>query len=311
MAARAGARLAGLEFVQFHPTAMAVGGNPMPLLTEALRGEGAVLVDETGGRFMTEVHPLAELAPRDVVARSIWRHRQHGHDTLLDATAFGDRLARRFPTVLELCLERGLDPRSEPIPVAPAAHYHMGGVVVDRDGRTSVPGLWACGEVAHTGLHGANRLASNSLLEALVFAARIGTRLAEGADSVIVNEHAAPVHPEVEVSEAPRLEHGGGEFAGRLREVMWSGVGLERTAAGLRRAMWEIHQLEREVSPGVGELHNLLTVARLVTHAAWTRTESRGAHFRSDIPWQDQHWRQPLYFEGMEAIEPLPIAVAG
>jgi L-aspartate oxidase len=309
MAARAGARLAGLEFVQFHPTALAVGGNPMPLLTEALRGEGALLIDETHQRFMEGVHQLAELAPRDVVARAIWRHRRDGHEAFLDATGLADRMPDRFPTVLDLCLRRGLDPRLEPIPVAPAAHYHMGGVVVDRHGRTSLDGLWACGEVAHTGLHGANRLASNSLLEALVFGSRIGERLAVGVD--LPSPARIPRRPSVPVAAQPWFGDRAEDVATKLREIMWSGVGLERTASGLRRAMLEVRHLRQEAASGLGELHNLLTVAGLVARAAWARTESRGAHFRSDVPWQDSHWRQHLYIEGDELIDPQPIAVAG
>jgi L-aspartate oxidase len=180
MAARAGARLADLEFVQFHPTALAVaGGGRLPLLTEALRGEGAVLVDGAGRRFMLEEHPLAELAPRDVVARAIHRRLAAGEGVFLDArVAIGDRFPERFPTVFQAARDAGLDPRREPLPVVPAAHYHMGGVVTDERGRTSLPGLWACGETAATGVHGANRLASNSLLEALVFGARVAGDLA-------------------------------------------------------------------------------------------------------------------------------------
>jgi L-aspartate oxidase len=184
MAARAGARLVDLEFVQFHPTALAgaaADGEPLPLLTEALRGEGAVLIDDRGTRFMSEEHPDRELAPRDVVARAIWRRLAAGRQVFLDArAAVGERFPERFPTVYALCRQRGLDPRREPLPVAPAAHYHMGGVAVDANGRTSLPGLWACGEVAATGAHGANRLASNSLLEALVFGARVAADLRGG-----------------------------------------------------------------------------------------------------------------------------------
>jgi L-aspartate oxidase len=184
MAARVGARLVDLEFVQFHPTALAgaaAGGEPLPLLTEALRGEGAVLIDDRGTRFMSEEHPDRELAPRDVVARAVWRRLAAGRQVFLDArAAVGERFPERFPTVYALCRQRGLDPRREPLPVAPAAHYHMGGVAVDANGRTSLPGLWACGEVAATGAHGANRLASNSLLEALVFGARVAADLRGG-----------------------------------------------------------------------------------------------------------------------------------
>ena len=177
LAARAGAVLRDLEFVQFHPTALALGADPMPLATEAIRGEGAILVDGRGERFMADV-PGAELAPRDVVARAIWRQIAAGQEVFLDARiALGSRFARRFPTVTAICHAAGLDPARQPIPVRPAAHYHMGGVAVTASGRTTVPGLWACGEVAATGLHGANRLASNSLLEAVAFAGWVAADL--------------------------------------------------------------------------------------------------------------------------------------
>ena len=185
LAWRAGARLADLEFVQFHPTALDVGADPMPLLTEALRGAGATLVDADGRRLLADAGPQAELLPRDVVARALWSALASGRRALLDAReAVGEAFPERFPTVFEACRQHGLDPRVEPIPVAPAAHYHMGGVDVDLEGRTSVPGLWAAGEVACTGVHGANRLASNSLLEALVFGARVARSVGEALPHV-------------------------------------------------------------------------------------------------------------------------------
>lgn len=182
MAARAGALLADLEFVQFHPTALAApGADPLPLLTEALRGEGAVLLDDRGRRFMADVHPLAELAPRDIVARAIWSRIAEGHAVYLDArVAVGDRFPTRFPTVFRLCQAHGIDPRTERVPVAPAAHYHMGGIAVDAHGRSTLPGLWAAGEVTSTGVHGANRLASNSLLEAIAFGGHVADDIARG-----------------------------------------------------------------------------------------------------------------------------------
>ncbi len=173
LAARAGALIADPEFVQFHPTAIAIGRDPAPLATEALRGEGAILVDETGRRFMLDVHKDAELAPRDVVARALHRELAAGHKTFLDCTkTIGASFEQRFPTVYGACKSAGIDPATQPIPVAPAAHYHMGGIASDADARASLDGLWVVGECAATGLHGANRLASNSLLEALVFGAR-------------------------------------------------------------------------------------------------------------------------------------------
>ena len=314
MAARAGARLAGLEFVQFHPTALHDGSRPMALLTEALRGEGAVLVDDRGSRVMDGVHTLVDLAPRDVVARAIWRRLADGERVFLDATALGNRLGERFPTVLQLCAGRGLDPRCEPIPVAPAAHYHMGGVVVDIDGHSSLPGLWACGEVAFTGLHGANRLVSNSLLETLVCGARVGDALASGplpptrpgaARRSMDGASGLPaVDPWIEHSEAAR------DIAADLRELMWRGVGLERSAAGMRRALEGVRELRLQAPIGTGELANMLLVGELVTRAAMARTESRGSHYRLDFPRSSRHWRQALVFEGQRMLEPRPIVAA-
>jgi L-aspartate oxidase len=313
MAARAGARLSGLEFVQFHPTALDAGERPMPLLTEALRGEGAQLIDETGNRFMTSIHPMAELAPRDIVSRALWRHQAMGHSTLLDATALADRLAARFPTVLDLCRERGFDPRREPIPVAPAAHYHMGGIEVNGVGETTIAGLWACGELAHTGLHGANRLASNSLLEALVYGGRIGDSLAVRPLTAPEPDRAASLLAgrEVRVALDPWLDQRSNAIADRLRALMWRWVGLERSEAGLDRALVELEVLVREAPLGLSELDNMMRVARLITTSARARTESRGAHFRRDVPWPDQHWRQDLFVESGQLLDPRPIAVAG
>jgi len=306
IAVRAGARLADLEFVQFHPTALADGSDPMALLTEALRGEGAVLVDEGGTRFMSQVHPDAELAPRDVVARAIWRHLASGHQVLLDARAMGDRFAVRFPTVYGLCTTRGLDPRARPVPVSPAAHYHMGGVLIGATGRTSLAGLWACGEVACSGLHGANRLASNSLLEAMVYGARVGEALSgpelrpspvAGARLRTPGQRPSAVQAWIEGS--PKCEHSASE----LRRVMWQRVGVERCAAGLEAALGEIDDLRASAGSGCGELDNMLTMARLVAAAALARTESRGAHFRTDFPELDPTWQRHLVFEGERLVE--------
>src|SRR5271165_1872600 len=178
LAARAGAALVDLEFVQFHPTALDAGGHPLTLVSEAVRGEGATLIDETGTRFMSGV-PGAEVAPRDVVARAVWRHLTDGHRVFLDATAaLGSRFAGHFPVIAAACAACGIDPATQPIPVRPAAHYHMGGIAVDWRGRSTLAGLWACGETAGTGLHGANRLASNSLLEAVVGAGWVADSVA-------------------------------------------------------------------------------------------------------------------------------------
>ena len=337
MAARAGARLVDLEFVQFHPTALAVhaadaAGAPLPLLTEALRGEGAVLVDDRGVRFMAAVHPDRELAPRDVVARAIWARLAEGRRVFLDATgAVGERFPERFPTVFALCRQHGLDPRVEPLPVLPAAHYHMGGVAVDARGRTSLPGLWACGEVAATGAHGANRLASNSLLEALVFGARVAEDIqdlqnVEGVEAVAtvataaragpVRAPAAPVAPvappDLELSAA-----GSEVLVARLRRVMWERVGVERDEAGLAAAVAELAALSRQpatdlagttdgrrhpaasvlADPGfaAAEARNLLLAGRLLAQAARERRESRGGHYRVDYPHADAAWQRRLF----------------
>jgi L-aspartate oxidase len=273
MAARAGALIGDPEFVQFHPTAIAIGRDPSPLATEALRGEGGLLIDETGHRFMPGVHKDAELAPRDVVARATHREIVAGHKIFLDCTtALGGTFAARFPTVYAACKSAGIDPASQPIPVAPAAHYHMGGIATDARGRTSLDGFWAVGECASTGLHGANRLASNSLLEGLVF----GARLADDVRGTIAQAagHGTPAAPERFASPSPPHI---------LREAMTRCVGLERDAAGLKEALRTIEQVER-VSGGEPALLNMTASARLVAAAALARTESRGGHYRSDFP---------------------------
>jgi L-aspartate oxidase len=256
----------------------------MPLLTEALRGAGAVIVDETGRRFLADFDRAAELAPRDVVARAIALHLRDGHRAFLDATAIGERLPGDFPTVFALCRRHGLDPRSERLPVAPAAHYHMGGVLVDENGKSELPGLWACGEVASTGVHGANRLASNSLLEAVVF----GRRVARDVAGCGRPAGLGPVTPPELVPAAA----GSDVELAPLRAAMWRDVGLLRTRAGLQRALAVIDAIAQAVAPGHGELHNLLTVAPLVAKAALAREESRGSHFRLDHPRPDPGWRR-------------------
>jgi L-aspartate oxidase len=273
MAARAGATIADPEFVQFHPTAIDIGRDPAPLATEALRGEGAVLIDETGRRFMLDVHPDAELAPRDIVARALHRERAHGHKTYLDCTkAIGAGFAQRFPTVYGACMSADIDPAVQPIPVAPAAHYHMGGIATDDRARSSLQGLWAVGECAATGLHGANRLASNSLLEAIVFGARAADDIA--ATVAARPGRGTPPAPERFASPAPPHV---------LREAMTRLVGLERDEAGLREALGVIAQVER-AGRHEPALLNMTASAKLVTTAALARKESRGGHCRSDHP---------------------------
>ncbi|MGO4300638.1 L-aspartate oxidase [Leifsonia sp. RAF41] len=285
---RAGAVLADLEFTQFHPTALysahrgAPSGAGAFLISEAVRGEGAVLRNAAGERFMTDVHPDAELAPRDVVARGIAVEMaaQGGRPVLLDATALGaEFLARRFPTIDAATRAAGYDWGRHPIPVTPAAHYAMGGVATDTAGRTSVPGLFAVGEVACTGAHGGNRLASNSLLEGLVFAHRAADAIDEPwMDVPAWVQDAAVATAQAEVSAHPASQ----PFdRARLGALLWEAAGVHRDGARLTAAAAE---LAAAADPAPGEDANLLTLGRLVVAAALSRQESRGAHFRSDFP---------------------------
>lgn len=285
-AIRAGAEVAGMEFVQFHPTVLAAG-EPF-LVSEAVRGEGAVLLDEAGRRFCADAHPDAELAPRDVVARAIadTMERQGGRPVMLDAVGLGSSLRTRFPTIDRAVRERGLDWTREPIPVAPAAHYLMGGVVTDLDGRTSLPGLYAAGEVAHTGVHGANRLASNSLLEGAVFGARAGSATARSLTAPYTTTQRftpAAARTGSRSSEHQNLRR---RVRRELPELMWREAGLSRTEAGLARAAARIdgwlRELPEATDPDGIEARNLLIVSRAIVRAARARTESVGAHHRSD-----------------------------
>ncbi len=293
LAARAGVRLVDLEFVQFHPTALRAGADPLPLLSEALRGRGAWIVDERGRRFLRDVHPDAELAPRDVVARAIALHGLGGGRAFLDARqAIGEDFPRAFPTAFEACRAQGLDPRREGIPVTPAAHYHMGGIDVDARGRTSLPGLWACGEVACSGVHGANRLASNSLLEALVFGARVAEDvLTAPRQRASASATASAVRPATPAEPPPGL-------LSELRRVAWAHVGLLRDEEGLRHALREIARLAACLPAGAVEARNLCCVGRLVARAALERRESRGSHFRSDHPRSEQAFARRLRYAG-------------
>jgi L-aspartate oxidase len=275
IAARAGAVIADPEFVQFHPTAIMVGRDPAPLATEALRGEGATLINDRGERFMPALHPLAELAPRDIVARGVFAEIAAGHGAFLDATtALGARFAEKFPTVYASCIAAGIDPAKQPIPVAPAAHYHMGGIAVDTYGRTSLKGLWAGGEVSSTGAHGANRLASNSLLEAVVYAARIAGDIEGHSIAAPARLPAASADKRNSVM-APLAE-------ANLRAMMTSHVGVIRDGERLAEAVRTFAAIERESSNVA--LRNMATTALLVAAAAWARRESRGAHYRIDYP---------------------------
>ena len=275
IAARAGAVITDPEFVQFHPTAVMAGRDPAPLATEALRGEGATLVNDRGERFMLALHPLAELAPRDIVARGVFAEIAAGRGAFLDATkALGAHFAEKFPTVHASCLAAGIDPATQLIPVAPAAHYHMGGVAVDAHGRSSIEGLWAGGEVSCTGAHGANRLASNSLLEAVVYAARIAEDIAGHAIAPPARLPSTSIHRQNSAISALS--------EARLRAMMTSHVGVIRDGDRLAEAVRAFADIERDC--GNIALRNMATTALLVATSAWIRRESRGAHYRIDCP---------------------------
>ena len=299
LAARAGAALADLEMVQFHPTALALGPSPLSLVSEAVRGEGAFLRDAGGRRFMLDEHPMAELGPRDVVARAIARRAaETGRPVVIDMSHLDPSLVlRRFPTVAALCAEHGLDLARDPIPVTPAAHYAVGGALADMEGRTTVPGLFAVGECAATGAHGANRLASNGLLEAAVLASGAVRALADDPDDWPEGPSAAAVSP-------PPASGGGREVRAGLQEAMWRGVGVERDADGLEDASEVLATLPDGTDP---ETDNLLLVARLSAAAAALRAESRGAHFRRDHPGPDPRQARRIAWVGgsPHAIAPM------
>jgi len=316
---RAGAVLADVEFFQFHPTALAVPGSP--LVSEAVRGEGAVLLDEQGHRFMRDVHPDAELAPRDVVARGIAAAmaRQGGRPVVLDATGVeaargSGFLAERFPGITRVTREHGFDWTAEPIPVTPAAHYWMGGVRSDLDGRTSIRGLFAVGEAACTGVHGANRLASNSLLESLVFAWRAADAL-DGPSEVVDGGSTsggsirASVLTEVEAGDLETAAAGsiaaGSPQRAEIQSLLWDAAGLERDAAGLTAALALLESWQADGAT-VAELEtrNLLELGRLLTRAALAREESRGAHDRTDFADTREEWAHSLTWRLASVLEP-------
>ncbi|MDR3288245.1 MAG: L-aspartate oxidase [Peptococcaceae bacterium] len=287
LAWRAGAVLADMEFIQFHPTALAVGGQPHFLISEAVRGEGAALVNDQGERFMSGYHELADLASRDVVSRAIAAEQEKGRSVFLDATGIGAKFAARFPGIHEQLRLFAIDPVHDWIPVTPVAHFVMGGVKTDSFGRSSLARLWACGEAACTGVHGANRLASNSLLEGLVFGGRIG----EGIKALPEHSWSDP-DPDTLLSRVsrkrsflpPKSLAAQDERAQRLREIMWRQVGIIRDAKNMIEALSELEKLGAATASDEYTLKNMLQVAGIITRAALARRESRGGHYRSDHP---------------------------
>ena len=284
VAHRAGVTLADMEFVQFHPTALDTPENPLALISEAVRGEGAILINSAGIRFMRGRHRLAELAPRDIVARAIFREQRNG-PVYLDARKLGKAFTQRFPGIFALCQARGIDPRHDPIPVTPAAHYMMGGVVTDLYGRSSARRLYAVGEVARTGVHGANRLASNSLLEGLVFAERVARDLATTKRLTTLPAAGRWTVP-------PLADRGAAQVAAdAIRDVMWADAGIARSARGLRTALQVLAEIGTRLPTGATEELNMLQTAQLVVGAALMRKESRGGHYRADYPRANRTWK--------------------
>jgi L-aspartate oxidase len=310
LAVRAGAAVADVEFMQFHPTALHHPSMPRPLLSEALRGEGAVLRDEHGVAFMADEHPLADLAPRDVVARAIARRLvDRGLDSLwLDATTIPD-FPQRFPTIWRSAQSAGLDPRDDLLPVAPAAHYLCGGIATDLDGASTIPGLWACGEAACSGVHGANRLASNSLLDGLVFAPRIVDAIDAGkgdaeATGVLRRSHGQVVAIPTPTGTVPLTRE-------ELQRLMTTGAGVLRDAASLAGVLSVLPPDCEASDPAGHELRNLLVVGRLLAGAALAREESRGTHTRLDFPDRSNALLGRFFAvaDGNEVFEPLPVEV--
>lgn len=289
MAARAGAKMADMEFVQFHPTALNVGKDPAPLATEALRGHGATLINNTGERFMLKIDPAGEMAPRDVVARGIFAEVIAGRGAWLDCTtAVGTAFAEEFPTVYGYCREACIDPATQPIPVIPAAHYFMGGVWTDADGRTSLEGLWACGECTSTGAHGANRLASNSLLEAVVFSARIAKDITERLPvAKSINWSDGSVDDDAVETDADN------DAMRTLRHTMSTCFGVLRSGEAMEKGLRVI--LDLESANQSASFVNVLATAKLVAVSALRREESRGGHFRTDFPDALAEWHRRTF----------------
>lgn len=283
IAHRAGVRLMDMEFVQFHPTALAVEANPMFLISEAVRGEGAILVNDSGEAFMERYHDWKDLAPRDVVSKAIYAEMQQGRKIYLDARNIGERFKDRFPTIYDACVKAGINPVHDLIPVRPAAHFIMGGIRTDSYGRTSMPRLFACGEVACTGVHGANRLASNSLLEGAVFAQRVAARLSAYEDQSTELDSSLILDIGTEIPDEKEIKE-------QIRQIVWNHAGIIRSSEGLKEGLSLLKQLSAKLLPGMFESRNMLTTAQLIMKAALWREESRGGHYRHDYPETVPSW---------------------
>jgi L-aspartate oxidase len=316
MAFRAGAELADLEFMQFHPTTLYIAGASRSLISEAVRGEGATLIDRHGHRFMPDYDQRGELAPRDIVSRSILKQMAATNHTnvYLDVRHLGiERFAKRFPGIYELLKQFDIDPATQAIPIHPSAHYMVGGVRTDDHGRTNIQGLYAAGEAACTGLHGANRLASNSLLEGLVFGEIVGRICAEQTSSD--NAH-SPVKVISDIRPSDRSELDLADVRSSLRSVMWRHVGIERQGERLNEVaemfdFWARYTLDKIFDDRTGwEVQNLLTVGSLITRAASWRKESRGCHYRLDCPEAQDTLRVHDIWKRGE-VEPTSVAVTG
>jgi L-aspartate oxidase len=316
IAFRAGAELRDMEFVQFHPTVLYIAGSSRSLITEAIRGEGGWLVDHRGERFMQDYDQRGELAPRDVVSQAIvsqMEKTRHPNVYLELSHLDPDFVKKRFPGIAAACAKFGIDITRDPIPVRPGAHYMIGGLTVDQDGRTTLPGLWAAGEVTSSGLHGANRLASNSLLEGLVFGARAGIGASDAAAAMADNYQAIPLENQSVEDQVEPLDLA--DIRNSLKSLMWHAAGVQRSQDQLAEAAetidnWCRYVLARQFNDLAGwELQNMLTLSRIMVAAALARDESRGVHLRTDFPDRDdEHWRRRLAFRRGEAGELEPVA---
>jgi L-aspartate oxidase len=302
LAYRAGAEVMDMEFIQFHPTALRLPGVPVFLISEAVRGEGGILRNSDGERFMTRYSEQAELAPRDVVARAIVSEMQAtgASSVFLDVTHLDpSRVTARFPQIYRYCLDHGVDITKEPVPVSPAAHYMMGGVRTNTWGETTIPGLYACGEAACTGVHGANRLASNSLLETVVFAKRIVERAVAGDGTP------TPPSRTATTLRAAQTEGSSQPDRASLQRLMWDKVGIVREGSGLREATAQLAGWSLGMSPPHDrqshELANMVLAGSLMAEAALAREESRGAHYRTDFPEPRDDWRRHIVFRKADA----------